>query len=258
MKTNLFVAVGLAVVLPSGLTLAQPQQPMAPLTTPTAPTPPTALGQPPRPPSASTGPARAAAAPVRLPVPIAPPTVREMVESTVDSAADTILDPADVGKIKDKMMSGRQRQVTPSYPGNAIPKPVSRSILIDPDPAQQPRMIRLSEATITSFVFADTVGNPCCWSPSRSTRPCSQMVRPAAAVKERPGRQAKAVALPEPAALQCLCVRQRRHNAQGLPGADRVHVVDGSIQRSRCARQRSGARLEPGCTCRDRGLRRHP
>ena len=78
----------------------------------------------------------------------------------MDSAADTILDPADVGKIKDKMMSGRQRQVTPSYPGNAIPKPVSRSILIDPDPAQQPRMIRLSEATITSFVFADTVGNP--------------------------------------------------------------------------------------------------
>ena len=150
MKVDLFVAVGLAAaVLSGGMALAQQ-----------SPTAPTALGQPPKPPGSSAGPARAAAAPVRFPVPIAPPTVKEMVESTVDSAADTILDPADVGKIKDKVMSGRRRLVTPSYPGDLIPKPVSRSIVIDPDPAQQPRMIRLSESTITSFVFADIAGNP--------------------------------------------------------------------------------------------------
>jgi intracellular multiplication protein IcmK len=96
----------------------------------------------------------------RLPIPIAPPTVREVVKTTVDAAGDTILSPSDVGRIKDSMMRARQRQVTPSYPGNSMPKPVSRTIAIDPDPAQQPKMVRLSQSTITSFVFSDLAGAP--------------------------------------------------------------------------------------------------
>lgn len=98
--------------------------------------------------------------PRRLPIPIAPPTVREIVETTVNDANDTVLRPNEVGRLRDSTMRARQRQTTPTYPGNVMPKPISRTINIDPDPAQQPRMVRMSQATITSFVFSDTSGNP--------------------------------------------------------------------------------------------------
>lgn len=96
----------------------------------------------------------------RLPIPIAPPTVREVVRGAVDDAADTVLTPGDVGKLKDAVMKSRQRQSVPTYPGNRMPKPVSRSVTVEADPSQQPQLIRLSQATITSFVFSDMAGNP--------------------------------------------------------------------------------------------------
>ena len=98
--------------------------------------------------------------PPRLPVPIMPPTTREVVGAMVDEAVDTVLLPSEVGRIKDRVQSVRQRQVTPSYPGNTMPKPISRSISVSPDPAAQPKMVRLSAATITSVVFSDISGNP--------------------------------------------------------------------------------------------------
>jgi intracellular multiplication protein IcmK len=95
-----------------------------------------------------------------LPIPIAPPTVREAVREQVIEVGDAILDPEDVGSLKDKRMRYSERERAPTYPGNKMPKPVSRSIVIEPDPTQPPRVIRLSGSTITSFVFSDMTGNP--------------------------------------------------------------------------------------------------
>ncbi len=116
----------------------------------------------PRQPGASTpqgGSAAAAQPKQRMPIPIAPPTVREFVKGAVDDMSDAILEPGDVGKLKDKVQRRRQREVTPSYPGNQMPKPVRRRIVVEPDPTQAAPVVRLSAATITSFVFSDSAGN---------------------------------------------------------------------------------------------------
>lgn len=91
-----------------------------------------------------------------------PPSTREAVRKAVDNAADTILEPGEVRKLGDKVKRAREAQQTPTYPGGKIPKPVSRTIEIEMDPAQQPRMVRLAAATITSMVFSDMEGQP--WS----------------------------------------------------------------------------------------------
>jgi len=115
--------------------------------------------QPARSASGAVTPSHGTAVQKRMPIPIAPPTVREFVKGAVDDMSDAILEPGDVGKIKDKVQRRRQREMTPSYPGNHMPKPIRRSIVIDPDPTQAAPVVRLSAATITSFVFSDSAGN---------------------------------------------------------------------------------------------------
>ena len=104
---------------------------------------------------------------ISLPIPI----VKGVVDSIVNEQRAIILTPDQMESIK--QTTSKFRETEPfQYPNKFIAKPVVRSIYIEPDATQQPRMVRLFLGTISSLVFSDRNGNP--WFISAVSFDCTQ------------------------------------------------------------------------------------
>lgn len=99
------------------------------------------------------------------------PVSREMVEAEVEQQRAYILTPEQIELLKKDATAARKANISP-YPNGVIAKPVSRTMEIDPDIAQQPRLLRLSAGMISTIVFSDRNGNP--WLIKSVSFDCSQ------------------------------------------------------------------------------------
>lgn len=107
--------------------------------------------------------------PVPAPIPVkasdlsAPiPIIRGVVDGVVKEQQAYILTKEQIEALKESSSEARRANVSP-YPHGVIAKPVMRSITEDDDSSsvtRSPRIIRLSQGTITSLVFGDMNGNP--------------------------------------------------------------------------------------------------
>lgn len=99
------------------------------------------------------------------------PIIKGMVNNVVKEQEATVLTPEQIESIKETTSKARKTEPF-QYPNQFIAKPVIRSLTIDPDSTQQPRMVRLFMGTITSLVFSDLDGNP--WLIKSVSFDCSQ------------------------------------------------------------------------------------
>lgn len=114
-----------------------------------------AFGEPPMPQGQSASAKKPGSPPPPLP---ATSIAREVVNSVVGERVDSIMTPADVSKVRTPANEYRQATLTP-YDG-PVPKPVVRSIEIDPTGLSSPNIVRLWQGAISAIVFSDTNGNP--------------------------------------------------------------------------------------------------
>lgn len=103
----------------------------------------------------STPPAAPAPAQPLPPIPVA----SDLVQQSVHEASSYILTPEEIETLKSAAAEARKAMVSP-YPHGAIAKPVTRSVEVEPDSTQQPRLVRLSSGTITTLTFSDMNGSP--------------------------------------------------------------------------------------------------
>lgn len=99
------------------------------------------------------------------------PIIKEVVDGVISEQRAIVLTPEQLESVK--ATTAKARTTEPfHYPDKFIAKPVVRSMYIEPDSTQQPRMLRLFLGTIMSVVFADLNGNP--WLISSVSVDCSQ------------------------------------------------------------------------------------
>lgn len=115
--------------------------------------------KPPTPPTTAATPTVIPATPesmVGRPIPV----VKDLVKGIVDEQRSLILTPEQYEAIRRTSSETRSAGATGPYPNAFVPRPVSRQIELDANPAAQPRLIRLAQGSITTFVFSDQNGNP--------------------------------------------------------------------------------------------------
>lgn len=97
----------------------------------------------------------------RLPKGTTPPIpiIEEFTNETVNSSVASVLTTRQIESIKSKAGASKKAQAY-AYPTQFQPKPVQRTIDVPIEPTREPRMIRMLQGSLTTWVFTDNDGNP--------------------------------------------------------------------------------------------------